>query len=130
MPARGYQKHDQLDAILKLRVTTAQREEIDDLAGRCGVTSSALVRDLIGQALSGAETLQPPKPACNRESLLRTAEVHQLAMQVKKLGTNINQLARQANAGMVPLSRPEVQYMLNQHQLLISRAIAAIEKAL
>jgi hypothetical protein len=51
-------------------------------------------------------------------------------MQIKKLGTNINQLARQANAGMVPISRAEVIYMLNQHQVVMSKAIAALERAL
>jgi len=130
MPARGHRKSDQLDAVLKIRLSRAQRRQVDALAEVCGVTSSALVRDLFDQALAGAGAIKPPKPARNHESLLRAAEVHQLAMQVKKLGTNINQLARQANAGMVPLSRAEVQYMLNQHQLLISRAIAYVEKAL
>lgn len=53
-----------------------------------------------------------------------------LAVQIKKLGTNINQLARQANTGMVPLGRGELQYVLNQHQLLLAEAKAAFEKVL
>lgn len=130
MPARGHRKTDQLDAVLKIRVTKDQRSQVDALAEACGVTSSRLVRDLIDQALAGAATIKPPKPERNREKMLQAVDIHELAMQVKKLGTNVNQLARQANAGVVPISRAEVQYVLNQHQMLMSRAIAAVEKAL
>ena len=62
--------------------------------------------------------------------MLELAELHELAMQIKKLGTNVNQLAKQANQGMVPIERREITYMLNQHQLVMSNAIAAIEKSL
>ena len=61
--------------------------------------------------------------------MLHLAEVHQLAMQIKKLGTNLNQLAKQANTGMVPISREEILYILNQHQLLMSHALSMFESS-
>lgn len=129
MPARGHRKKDRLDTTLRVRLTQQQHADVHALAEFCGVTASDLMRDLLDQALAGAGTIRPPKPARNRQKQLRGVEIHELAMQVRKLGTNVNQLARQANTGMVPVSRAELQYMLNQHQLLMSRAIAAIEKA-
>lgn len=64
----------------------------------------------------------------SRDQLLHVLTV--LGVQVKKLGTNINQLAHQANAGMVPVSRKEIEYLLNGLQLLTSKATAAVESIL
>ena len=66
-------------------------------------------------------------------SRVNDATVHQLsalAFQLKKIGTNVNQIAKQANTALVPVSRAEVQYVLNQHQLAMSRLAAAVEKLL
>ncbi len=57
-------------------------------------------------------------------------EVNVLGLHFRKLGTNVNQLAKQANTGMVPISREEAIYMMNQIQLGMSQALAVLERAL
>ncbi len=69
-----------------------------------------------------------PKRKPGREQRDLVHQLSHLSFQLKKFGTNVNQLAHQANAGMVPISRPEVEYVLNHHQILLSRIIAAVEK--
>lgn len=71
-----------------------------------------------------------PRPQKNADKYKLAATLQHVAFQVKKLGVNVNQLAKQANNGMVPVTRAEVHYLLNQHQMLMSRAIAAIERVL
>lgn len=94
---------------------------------RASYVRAVVLKDL---ELANPQGTPSAKKAANHASMLNVAELHTLAMQVKKLGTNVNQLAKQANQAMVPITRAEVLYMLNQHQLLMSKAIATVEKML
>ena len=128
MPAKGFQKREPLDRRVKVQFTSAQLAHVDQRAAACGMTNAAYLRLLALKDAGVADKL--PKADRNRANTLLLAEVHLLAMQVKKLGINFNQLARQANTGMVPLTRAEVVYFSNQHQLMLARTAALFEKLL
>jgi hypothetical protein len=128
MPARGHQKPDPVDHRIRVQLTAVQARRLAQLADDAGVSQSEYMRSLLDSAGGGAVTA--PKPRRQSGPMLQLVEIHELAMQVKKLGTNINQLAHQANTGMVPLTRAEVEHMLARHEALMVQAIAVIEKAL
>ena len=127
MPARGHLKSDPVDHRIRVQLTAAQAARLAELANAASMSQSEYMRSLLDSA-AGVAT--PPKAKRQSGAMLQLVEIHELAMQVKKLGTNINQLARQANAQMVPLTRREVEHMLAQHEQLLLRAIALVERAL
>jgi hypothetical protein len=53
-----------------------------------------------------------------------------VGVHLRKVGVNINQLAKQANAGMVPISRQEAVNMMTELQLIMTLARAALERSL
>lgn len=112
---------------LKTTFTPAEEKRIAALAAAHGLTRAEFVRHVV---LTAAGQMPRPvrKRKQTRDELLQALSV--MSIQIKKLGTNINQLAHQANAGMVPVSRAETQYMLNAHQILLSKATAAVESLL
>ena len=131
MPASGHSKTDPLSNRIKVQFTDAQAEALAQQADATGQTVAGYIRGTVLATLAEhAEKGGRPRSARHHAALLQLAEIHALAMQIKKLGPNINQIARQSNAGMVPITRAEVIYMLNQHQVVMSKAIAALERAL
>lgn len=114
-------------AKVRTNFTAAEDARVRDLANAHGMTQAAFVRHVV---LTAAGQLPKPlrKKTKERDQLLHVLNV--IAVQIKKHGTNVNQLAHQANAGMVPITRKEVEYMLNFDQVLMSKAIAAVESIL
>jgi hypothetical protein len=99
------------------------RLKLEAKARQRGMKKSRFIRYAIEMAVGSAK----PQSA-QIDQLVHLMD--RLAVQVKKLGTNVNQLAKQANNGMVPVNRGEIQYILNQHQLVLAEAKAAFEKVL
>ena len=130
MPFHGNTKADALTARVKVQFTPAQSQSVSARADALGMTLAGYLRSLALNDIGQAEPTTTKARLRKQEHLAHVAELHALAMQVKRLGTNVNQLAHQANVGMVPLARAEVIYMLNQHQVLMSQAEAAVERML
>jgi len=130
MPSHGFKKDDPLDERLKVQFSAAHTALIRQAADMVGMTVSAYIRGIVLAHLEEIPDAPKPSKARHHAAMLELAQLHELAMQIKKLGTNVNQLAKQANQGMVPIERREIAYMLNQHQLVMSSAVAAIEKSL
>jgi len=128
MPAKGHHKSDPVDRRIRVQLTAAQAARLAQLAADAGVSQSEYVRSLLDSAGDGSA--KPPKAKRQSGAMLQLVAIHELAMQVKKLGTNINQLAHQANVGLVPLRRDEVTAMLAAHKQLMLRAIAYVERTL
>jgi hypothetical protein len=126
MPAKGCTKADKLKRPIKPGFTELELRAIAAEAKACGMTKAKYVRQLVLSARGAGEK---PRRKRNRDEGRLADEVHQLGLQARKIGTNVNQLAHKANQGVVPISRGEVQYMLNQLQLMTSAAIAHLEKA-
>lgn len=56
------------------------------------------------------------------------AALYEIRHHLKKIGTNVNQIAHQANTGIVPLTPKQVEYLGNLLQLGINATIAAAER--
>ena len=67
-----------------LRLTPQERAKLEADAKRCGLTKSALLRRMI----SGLEVKARP-----------SQELRELRAEIHRIGVNINQIARKANAG-------------------------------
>jgi hypothetical protein len=128
MPPKGFQKPDPLDQRLKVNLTATESEAIAQRADAAGMTISAYVRQLI--AIDLGHRAEAPKPRTDRKTMELLAEVHMLAMQVKRIGVNINQMARQANTGLVPLSVSEMRVMQAQVADAMDRAAQLFAKVL
>jgi hypothetical protein len=102
-------------------------ERLAKEAADCGMPQAKYLRGAV-LALWGAG--KPPKKRPSRVDDETIRLLSAIAFQLGKLGTNVNQIAKQANTGLVPVSRAEVQYVLNQHQLATSKLTAAVEKIL
>ena len=128
MPARGFKKRDPSTERLKVGLTTALNEQLAERAGAAVLTASDYVRGLIEHDVG--ERADKPRPRKDHGTMLLLAEVHTLAIQIKKPGTNVNQMAHQVNAGMVPLKRPEVAVMTRQVAVAMELAQGLFEKVL
>lgn len=128
MPPKGFQKPEPLDQRLKVNLTASEYGAIARRAEDAGTTTSAYIRQLIaidlGQSASGS------KPRSDRRTLELLAEVHMLAMQVKRIGVNVNQIARQANTGFVPLTASEMRVMQVQVADALEKAMILFDKVL
>jgi len=128
MPPRGFQKPEPLDQRLKVNLTAAEYMAVASRADAAGMTISAYVRQLV--AIDLGHAAKAPKRRADRHTLELLAEVHMLAMQVKRIGVNVNQMARQANTGMVPLTSSELRVMQSQIAAAMERAVALFDKVL
>lgn len=72
-----------------------------------GTTEAQMVRTLVMAAVAGQKP-PAPKPEKTRQVDELIAGINSLHVQLRKVGTNLNQIARQANSGMVPVSRDEI----------------------
>lgn len=107
----------------KPKFSAAENAEIERKAFDCGETRADYMRKVVLADITGK-----PKPAPKIKHAVKViAALAQVCFQIKKLGTNVNQLAHQANAGMVAVTRREVEYLMNQHQVVLSKAVAILE---
>ena len=111
----------------KVSLSPALKLKIASEAKACGMPKAKFMRQVLEAAVGDKKAMPRRKRVNDAEPLAHA--INNMAIQVKRLGTNVNQLAKQANAGMVAVTRAEVQYVLNQHQQLLSKAIAYFEKS-
>ena len=83
-PQKGANKTHNKDYMVSARLTAAEREKLRQLCAVSGLPVSAVLRQLI----SGVTIRQRPP-----------GELHELYLEINRIGTNINQIARKANAG-------------------------------
>lgn len=105
--------------------------EENTLLAREAKAAGLLQQDYVRLAVIAALTQAPPpkrKANASRNDLAH--EIGLVAFQLKKTGTNLNQLAKQANTGLVPITRSEMIYLMNYHQRLLTACSAALEKVL
>jgi len=126
MPARGSRKSELLSRRKKVQVSVALEAEIRARATAAGMSEARWMRTVLAAAAGRGE--MPRRKAVSVDDRLLAA-INQCWVQLKKLGTNVNQLAHQANTGLVPLTRAEVVYLTNHHQLLLARLEALLERA-
>lgn len=104
MPRRGYRKglHDSNKPLLRFVRTRLSDEAFAALSAEAssrGLTISTLTRRVVSAHLA-AQRAELPR---------RRGEDGELLRQLCRIGNNLNQLARQANAGMVPVTAAEIR---------------------
>lgn len=72
--------------MISVRLTDAERRKLSQICAVSGLPVSAAIREMIG----GVTIHQRPP-----------GELHELYLEINRIGTNINQIARKANAGFV-----------------------------
>ncbi len=99
MPGKDTRKEEALDHRLKVGLTVAEANALAHLADAAGLTQAGYVRQLIRQALGTGPALQARR---HRDAWHRLTEVHELAVQIRKLGASLAELARQLDANLLP----------------------------
>ncbi|MGD9803437.1 MAG: plasmid mobilization relaxosome protein MobC [Hyphomicrobiaceae bacterium] len=127
--AKNHRKAQPLSERIKVQLTVEQRDILEARAEAAGITLAAYMRQCALVSLGGPGAPKRPPLKRKREQELTFAEIHEMAMQVRKVGINLNQLAHQANSGLVPIKREEIVYIQNRIQTVLSEASAAMERA-
>lgn len=78
-------------------------------------TEAQMMRILMKAALAGQNPPAPkPEKTLKFEALI--TQLNAAHVQLARVGTNLNQIARQANTGLVPISRNEILAVLTSVQ--------------
>ena len=94
------------DYFLSVRLKPTEHQKLKQLCQNFGLPASTVIRQLI----TGAEV----RPR-------RSKELKELYLAVNRIGTNINQIARKANAGFATRNdMQELLYLMGQIELLMS----------
>lgn len=123
-------KSDAMSQRLKVQVTAEQEAAIVAKADSIGLSTAAYIRAVVLADLEGTKKGPHKASASQHASLLQVAELHAMTMQVKKLCTVTDQLARQAGLGNVPITRPEIIYLQQENKRVIGGLLAQLEKLL
>lgn len=79
---------------LTVRLSPAERQEVEVLANSAGLTLASYLR---------SRALAEPTTRAVRRPTVEVAVMTALLRELSKQGTNLNQLAKKANAGNMPL---------------------------
>lgn len=132
MPARGTRKASPLAHRISTNVDSKLHQAFLARASSTSMSDARYLRHLIEQDVGVASAT----PSVRRRTLQRQQmdalahEVNMLGVQLRKVGTNVNQLAKQANQGMAPVSRREIVDLMTDLNLTMNLAQAVLEKAL
>lgn len=113
MPRRGYRKglHDSKEPLphfVRTRLNDQRFAALLEEAKSRGVTVSTLTRLVLCAHLQGQRADLPQ----------RRGEDAALLRQLVRIGNNLNQLAHQANAGLVPIRQEELRACLDRINML------------
>lgn len=119
MPRRGYRKgisdrKAPKPCIVQTRLTGPARNALRADAAARGLTPSRLVRQLIEAHLEQTRAALPRNTGLTRDFLVAFTRV----------GNNLNQLARQANVGLVAVTASELRAVLDELTRLAKRLTA------
>lgn len=79
---------------LTMRLSPAERQEVETLADRAGLTLASYLR---------SRALETPTTRAVRRPTVEVGVLNALLREMSKQGSNLNQLAKKANAGNMPL---------------------------
>lgn len=132
MPAKATFKVNPLENRLSTNVDQTLLSSFREKAVAAGLSDARYLRQLI-EADAGAGVSTPTLKRRQLQQAQADAlahEINQVGLQLRKVGVNVNQLAKQANAGLVPISRTEAIHMMTEIELALSRTLAALERVL
>ena len=79
--------------VLSIRVSDGERQEVEALAAREGLTKGSYVRSRI---------LATPTTRAIRRPVLEVQKLSKVLAELGRMSSNINQLAKRANSGDIP----------------------------
>lgn len=130
MTVSRFIKSDPMSQRLKVQVTPEQEAAIVAKADSIGLSTAAYIRAVVLADLEGTEKGPHKASASKHASLLQVAELHAMTMQVKKLCTTTEQLARQAAVGNAPITQAEMIYLQTENKRVLGGLLAHLEKLL
>ena len=130
MTVSRFIKSDPMSQRLKVQVTAEQEAAIVAKADSIGLSTAAYIRAVVLADLEGTKKGPHKASASKHASLLQVAELHAMAMQVKKLYQTTDQLARQAALGNVPITRAEIIYLQTENTRVLGGLLTQLEKLL
>ncbi len=92
--ARKRSENRQKQQRLTMRLSPAERQEVEALADRAGLTLASYLR---------SRALENPTTRAVRRPTVEVEVLNALLREMSKQGSNLNQLAKKANAGNMPL---------------------------
>lgn len=92
--ARKRSENRQKQERLTVRLSPAERQEVEALADRAGLTLASYLR---------SRALEKPTTRAVRRPTIEVGVMTALLREMSKQGSNLNQLAKKANAGNMPL---------------------------
>ena len=122
MPPKGFRKPEPIACRIKVGLSENAHECLTSIADAAGMTTSDYIRRLI--EADADRSPSPQRPVQNRHTLLLPAEIHDLAIQIRKLGSNVNQLARARLENIARLSSDRA-HAQNVEEPTIARPMAA-----
>lgn len=115
----------------KVRKKLFLSETENDLLLKAAKAAGLLQQDYMRQCIvAGLTQAAPPKPKASVSRNALAHEISMIAFQLKKIGNNLNQMSKQANTGLVPITRTEIVYFMNMHQRVLTLSVASLEKVL
>lgn len=126
----------QNDDTTKLRTNRVRSYMTDDellvfkrLCAAHATTEAQMIRTLV---IAAAQKVAPPSPPPEKTRQLDELihVINALHVQLRKIGGNLNQIAHQANAGRVPVSRDEILTVFRSVQLAGAEVQSAAHRLL
>lgn len=105
-------------------MTNDELQAFKALCATHGTTEAQMVRTLVMAAVAGQKP-PAPRPEKSRQTDELIAGLNALHVHLRKIGTNLNQIARQANTGLVPVSHHEILAVFHS----VQQAAAAVQTA-
>lgn len=101
---------------LTVRFTPAERDELETLADRAGLTLGSYVR---------SRSLENPTTRAMRRPPVEVQALSTLQARLNKVGSNLNQIARGLNMGATPLIQ-DIQAALAEHRQILASIITTL----
>jgi predicted kinase len=105
--------------VVQVRLSEAEYAEITSRADAALLTPASYVRDAV---------LDAPAPRARRRPAVEAVQVARVLAQLGKIGSNLNQLARQANAGL-PVPRDALARALADVSAMRDATMACLGRA-
>jgi hypothetical protein len=126
MPAKGSSKRSRRLCLRRqVAFSDDELQRLHAASKAAGKVAAKFMREAVLAAMGEAPM---PKAKRHHASDVSIAELQRANWLLANLSKNVNQLARQANQGLVQVRRAEVEYLLNQHQLVLSKMAAVMER--
>jgi hypothetical protein len=130
MSAKGYKKRTPHCRRIEIRCTEREFNEIGKRADACGLTVSDYLRSLAEWHVQEKAVEEAPRVRLARLAEAQMAKLMPLLTELTRNGNNLNQLAKQANTGMVPVKRLALEEVLERVNGLLEDLKKIIEPSL